>query len=144
MSCEEGNKTYINSSLDQWGAEFAHHLETGGTIKCDICREAMCDNSGFNSPAIICKSCGKGMCYGCGESHFFQPAPPTCSPSTCNYIESSLGQWGGEFAHHLSTGGSVKCDVCREALCYESQDGPAYICSLCNKGICESCMNNHS
>ena len=143
MSCEEGNKNYIESSLDEWGSQYEHHLSTGGTLKCDICREAMCDTNGFDTPAISCKSCGKGMCYGCGEPHFYQSAP-TCSPSTCGYIESSLDSWGVQFADHLESGGSVKCDVCREALCFQSQDGPAYICSLCAKGICESCMNNHS
>ena len=57
--CDESGKSYVSSSLTQWGSEWAIHLEQGKTVKCDICRGDLCDNSGLDEPAYICGSCGK-------------------------------------------------------------------------------------
>ena len=33
--------------------------------------------------------------------------------SSCDYYDSGLNLWASSYAHHLSTGGTLKCDGCR-------------------------------
>ena len=132
MSC-----SYHNSGLDLWASQFAHHLSTGGTLKCDGCRAGVWW-TGNDAPAYVCKICNKGFGECCGESHYC-PDPNACSKNTCDYHDSGMNLWASQFAHHLSTGGTLKCDNCRAGTWWTGHDAPAYVCRRCGKGYCTSC-----
>ncbi len=63
--------------------------------------------------------------------------------SSCKYSNSTLNIWGSQFAHHLSSGGAIKCDDCRTDLARQNEDGPCYVCQLCSQGFCKSCGGKH-
>ena len=133
---------YYPSGMELWASQYEHHLSTGGTLKCDGCRGGFWSNNSDDA-AYVCKVCKKGFCDGCGSSHYCSD-PNACSPENCTYHPSGLKLWGSQFEHHLSTGGTLKCDVCRLGFWSNSEDAPAYECKICKQGLCEECAARHS
>jgi hypothetical protein len=138
MSCQPWKCRFQNSTLAIWGQEFAHHLSTGGSIKCDVCRNGLA-TLGHDGPCYICNVCNKGMCESCKNNH----KTATCNPYALVHKQSSLATYRGDFEHHLSTGGTIKCDVCRVALCSLQFDTPCWVCPYCNLGMCAPCSKTH-
>jgi hypothetical protein len=62
---------------------------------------------------------------------------------TCVYYPSGLALYEKEWAGHLSGGGKLKCDGCRNPTWWTNNDAPAYTCKICGKGFCEDCGGPH-
>jgi len=156
-SCSCDLKT---SGLSIWGKEFRSYLYNGGKLKCDECRtETWWSN--HDAPTYLCRICKKGLCTTCGVKHFCKDAnshsesksegesnkdageTSKCSSEKCQRFPSGLAIWGSQFHHHLQSGGTIKCDVCRVGTWWINHDGPTYICTICNKGLCISCSKIH-
>jgi hypothetical protein len=139
--------TYHGSSTSVYGSQYAHHISTGGTVKCDECRDDLCGTN-LDNPCYVCSACNQGLCTSCGPSHCCPTIESAykqncCGSHTTQYHDSSNSVYGSQYAHHISTGGTVKCDVCRTDLCGQSSDNPCYVCSRCNKGMCTDCGPSH-
>ena len=137
MSCNQ-----YPSGMALWASQFEHHLSTGGTLKCDDCRDGVWSNN-MDGPAWVCRVCSKGFCEGCGTQHYCAD-PNACSASNCDQYPSGMDLWASQFEHHLSTGGTLKCDACRGGFWSNNMDGPAWVCRVCSKGFCEGCAGSHS
>ena len=140
MSCDQ-----YPSGMELWAHQYEHHISTGGTLKCDDCRNDTW-YPGNDGPAWVCRVCQKGFCYNC-SGHACpeaEPEPERCSPNSIEVHSSGMELWAHQYAHHLSTGGTLKCDDCRNGTWYDDHDGPAWVCRVCGKGFCEDCWSNHS
>jgi hypothetical protein len=138
MNCQPYKCRKEKSTLAIYGSQFEHHLLTGGSIKCDICRKDLA-KTGNDGSCFICSVCDKGMCKSCKEGH----KTAKCNLESLTFKPSSLSVYKSEYQHHLSTGGTIKCDICRKALCSLEYDSPCYICQFCNKGMCFNCSKSH-
>ena len=160
MSCDQ-----YPSGMELWASQYEHHISTGGTLKCDDCRNDTW-YPGHDGPAWVCRVCQKGFCYNCSGHACYEPKPEPipepepeqkpepipepepdrCSAYTIEVYPSGMDLWAHlyQYKQHVESGGTLKCDDCRKGTWYYGHDGQAWVCRLCRKGFCENCWSKHS